>query len=538
MPELIPRPYQAQAIAAVKLALKSKKNALLVGPCASGKTAMFSMIVQWLRKYDRTCLILLDREVLAAQTALRLREYLGEIPGIACASLKSKNLREPITVASRQTMAPMLKNGHKGVSYNIVIIDECHLASSKRGQYIDIINRLRENYPETRILGCTATPYRLAGGPIYGQKNSLFDCVDYRIGAADLLDAGYICPLTWKIRQSDLLAELDKVEKTASGDLDENQQAAVLEQPRFITGVYDVWRQWAQDRKTCIYALNITHGEAIRDVFRAAGVRCWIIHSRMKIHDVRRAIREFTVENGVMINIGILTIGSDIPSISAIILARRTLSTALHFQIVGRGQRIHPGKADCLVLDVAGNWFIHGPDVDNPLSVTMEDSEPSERPLKICPMCETGTSVQTKTCPSCGFLFPMAESDPDAPDQTKIKDAGDPGKLVEAVPFKIEIADQATYRYHLARNKTVPTVEAAYKIPGRGWVRQWLCPQHASFAAKLAKWHWTRLGGKYPIPVSVAEWIARAPDELPRRVKIVLDDSGGKYPVIKRVGVV
>jgi superfamily II DNA or RNA helicase len=497
---------------------------------------MFSRIIQWLREYDRTCLVLLDREVLAGQTALRIRDYLGEMPGVACASLRRKNLSFPITIASRQTMAPMLKNGHKDIKFNIVILDEAHLVSHKRGQYKDIIDRLRDNYPDTRIFGCTATPYRLQGGPIYG-PGKLFDQIDYKITAAELLEAGYICPLKWKYRASDLQAQLDQVEKMASGELNEAQQAAVLEQPKFIRGVYDIWRQYAEDRKTCVYALNITHAEKIQEVFRGAGVKTWIIHSKMKIYDVRAAIREYTEGSGVMINVGILTIGSDIPSINAIILARRTLSTALHFQIVGRGQRISPGKTDCRILDLCGNYFIHGPDVDNPLSVTMDDDHAPKQAYKICPICETATGMQTRTCPDCGFKFPMAEIE-EFERQGKLRDAGDPGELVDAVPFSIEEAHYIKYvKHRVGHGESVCAFYYGVPPVGKFIGRQYLFTDYRFGKTNVDKsrYYWFNLGGKYPAPKNPSEWIARA-EELTGHATVTLDVSGKKgSAIIKKV---
>ena len=56
----------------------------------------------------------------------------------------------------------------------------------------------------------------------------------------------------------------------------------------------------------------------------------------------------------MLANCGVLTEGFDEPSLDRIIIARPTRSRTLFTQMVGRGTRPYPGKADCLVIDVVG----------------------------------------------------------------------------------------------------------------------------------------------------------------------------------------
>lgn len=535
-PTYTDRPYQASAIPAIKDALIAKQYVLVVAPCAAGKTYIAARVAQWMLEHDRTTLMLLDREVLAAQNAIRFEQYLGVRPGVACSSLGRKDMGRAITIGSRQTVAPMLRNGAATYKCSLVIPDEAHLIG-RRGQFPEIFKTLLANYNKTRFLGFTATPFRLKSGPIYG-PGKMFDAIDYKITAKELLEPDingdvWLTPLRWKIRESDFLRQLDQVSITSTGELDEKQQAEVLEQPTFVAGVYDIWAEYFRDLKTCIYGLNIKHAEAINAVFNARGVRTWIIHSKLK--DVRKPIAEFTAcapNEGVMINVGMLTIGSDIPSMQGIIMARRTESTSLHYQIVGRLQRLFPGKLFGLVADLCGNRNIHGDDVDNPISITMGDSEPVEQARKVCPLCETLVGLQTKTCPDCGFKFPIESEQP--PEQKKIRDHGPVGKLVDAVPFKIDYATEAHYHFNQVDPARKPRVECVYLCQGR-WVRQYLYPeaQKDSFPWKWAGWYWTGLGGKWPRPGNAAEWVKRA-GELATKLKIIIDDAG-KVPVVKRV---
>ena len=507
---------------------------LLTAGCAAGKTVIFCEVVSWLRAHNRRALVLVDREQLVSQTAARLQEYIGEPVGIACRAVaRHHGLHRPVVVASRQTLAPLMRNGNANYRVSLLILDEAHLATSN--QYTELIERLRANHPDMRILGCTATPWRMFGGPIYGQKNSLWDRVDVRITTAELLDQGYLAPLTWKVRQSDFLAQLDRLEKSASGEIDEEGQARVVSQNTFIEGVYEAWVKECANRKTIVYALNIAHAEAISKLFEAKGVPAWVIHSKLTPWRVHYAISEFSRGSGVIVNVGILTIGSDIPSVTAIILARRTLSTALFFQIVGRGMRLYAGKSDCRIIDLAGNALIHGIDPDNPV-IEIEESERKPQ-IKICPMCETAASMQAKTCPSCGFAYPIGPV-PVGPvpvgEQKKIEDQGAVGELVDFRGFAAKRCEIYRYTYHLGAGRQIPTVEVTYRTEA-GMIREWLCPQHpeGAFPQRKAKWRWFALGGKWPVPATVREWIERS-GEMTREALVTIDESG-RYPIVKKV---
>lgn len=527
------RPYQAEADNAIKSALIRKKNVLLTGPCACGKTVIFSSITDWLHGYGRTVLILLDRENLVVQTAKRVSDYIGEWVGIACSSVSShRDLSRPVVVASRQTLAPMMKNGAKGFRRSLTILDECHLVG-RSGQYRDILDQLYENYPDMRLFGTTATPYRLSGGRIYGKPDSLFDQIDFKITTTELLEQGFVVPLEWKIRKSDLNAQLDLVRRSSTGDLNEAEQFKVLGRDTYVKGVFDVWREQCQGRKTAIYALNIEHAQLIQSVFESEGVSTWIIHSKLSTKQVNRCVKEFTASgNGVIINIGILTIGSDIPSISAVILARRTLSTALFFQIVGRGSRLSPGKADCLVIDLCGNALIHGNDPDDPIRNEREEKKWEGEPrIKVCPMCETGTHLAARVCKHCGFEFPYEEKEPE-----EIKDTGDKPELIDFKGFTRVECDHVRYFIHPPKYGKPPTIRAEYRRLGAVVGKQWLCPQHTkgSFPQQKAGRYWRELGGKWPVPASVVEWIQRCAKELEHRLELTVNYAG-QYPEVKKV---
>jgi DNA repair protein RadD len=517
------RQYQKEAVNAIIDTLHTKKTALLTAPCAAGKTIIFCEIIKHFISKNKRCLVLMDREQLVSQNAKKISEFISDDNiGVACASVQArKEVGKQVVVASRQTLIKLIDGG----IFDLVIIDEAHLFNQEGGQYLEILEKLKGNNPDIRLFGCTATPYRMTGN-IYGD-DKLFSKRDFQITTEELIHEKFLVPMIWKApKNSKLYEELKKIKRNSTGELNEKQQFGILQNEIYIDQVYQNWMKHASNRKTAIYALNIQHAELISKVFREYGVQTWLIHSKMPIDTVRQNISDFKSGNGVIINVGILTIGSDIPSIECIMLARRTLSTSLFFQIVGRGARLSPEKKDCLVLDLCGSSYLHGVDPDKPIVQVVGDGEKKDAKLKLCPMCEFLVGMATKRCPGCGFEFPIEEKE-----ESDVAETGD----VELEDFRgIETfeCNRINYFYHKNIHKPIPTVRAEYDIQGLK-VKQWLCPEHSGFAQRKAGWYWTNLGGKFPRPRTVKEWLARA-GELSRSVTLTVNFLT-RFPEVKNV---
>ncbi len=534
------RDYQQNALDIIKKALKIKNNCLIVQPCAAGKTVEFVAVVDWLIKNNRTCLILLDRKNLIKQTYDRINSYLGidDKTEIICSTLsKKKDFNKQIIVASRQTLCPLLEKGFK-IKINLLIIDEAHFINEKEGQYKKIIDSLRIVHPDIRILGCTATPYRMKTGYIYGE-NKTFNAVDYKTTTQELIDKNWLCPLKWKVRQSDLNSYLDKVKISSNGELNEKEQAEILEKSKYIKAVYDIYCDYYTNRKTAIFALTIKHAQLIADIFKSNGVNAFVIHSKLKDNDIDTAIKNFSdTPNSVIINVGILTIGSDIPSITGIILARRTRSTALFFQIVGRGARLHEGKTDCLITDMCGNWSIHGNDPDNPIVIIEPNKEPK---LKLCPKCEALNNMNAKICVDCGFEFPSLEKDKVKINKPEVETKKKPeiidldGKISKKNKIINIESDRIAFKKHIAIGKATPCLKIEFYKGFKYLGHCFVFPEHTG-SKKLAqktKKTWFDLGGFGEPPKTVDDWIKKRIDLLYRCWLTI--DKAGEYPEIIKI---
>lgn len=434
------RPYQEEALAAVMEAMGRQKYVLIQAGTGAGKTILFSSIIQkCMREYNMRIAVVAHREILVRQAyekLLRVAPEAENYVGLACSSVsKDIDLDRPVIIGSPQTLANRL-----GVCrpVNLVIIDECHRVPprNEHSQYGDMLAKLEAYYPPLRIIGVTATPYRLGHGYIYGcqcRKGSVnwWPSLTCSISIGTLQDAGWLVPLHAKeaVDMDDALSCV----RTSKGEFDTHELAALMGKPVHITNAVTAYEKYAQDRRhVVVFAVTIEHAERLCEAFAAAGYRSGVVHSRMPKAERDNVLRGF--DDGsirVVCNVGVLTEGWDSTGVDCMLMCRPTMSPALFVQMVGRGLRLHEGKADCLLLDLSGNCARHG-SPDNPV-VTWSDgtkkAKSKERQMKTCPDCEELVSPDARECPGCGYEFPHAELVEARKDNVEMRDvlfAGSP----------------------------------------------------------------------------------------------------------------
>lgn len=90
--------------------------------------------------------------------------------------------------------------------------------------------------------------------------------------------------------------------------------------------------------KTLIFAVNQMHAETLFSEFRNAGILCdYVVSSKPGSQQIIHQFKEN--ELTVLINVQILTEGSDVPDIQTVFLTRQTNSNSLLMQMIGRGLR-------------------------------------------------------------------------------------------------------------------------------------------------------------------------------------------------------
>ena len=410
--EITIRPYQEEAVRTIAAALEQKSAVLIQAPTGSGKTIIVCEIIRrYLSEYPTLKIgIIAHRLELVTQAMEKLLKVWPEgakSAGYACAGAGKVEVDKRIVIGSIQTLVRRtLKD-----PFDWLILDEAHRLPglNKKSSYRQLLVKTLELNPNLRVLGVTATPFRMNHGYIYGSEcrhdqNNLFPALDYAIDMNDLINAGYLSP--WRAKQPvDIGKELKRV-KVKLGDYDSSQLNDILVKDRHMRSVVEAYQLYGEGRKHClVFAVTIEHAEKLAEFLKENGYKTGIVHSLMDLASRRDVLTKFKDgEINFLANVGVLTEGWDSPHVDLIIMCRPTKSTGLFVQMFGRGSRICPGKKDVLILDMVNNFRTHG-DPAHPVVRWKKQKGKEEPPLKHCPECHEIVPLSARACPFCGYEF-------------------------------------------------------------------------------------------------------------------------------------
>jgi DNA repair protein RadD len=389
------RPYQQDGLARVLAAYKAgARSVLCVLPTGGGKTSLFCSLAA---SMTARVVILVHRRELATQAANRLREF-GVSYGLIMAGEKPTPYAR-VQIASVQTLVR-----RQAPPAALVIADEAHLSTAQTWQEI------LEQYPRAKILGVTATPWRLGGKPLIGAYDSSVVVSTPR----ELRDQGFLSSYNGF---SYLAPDLSGVAKVGD-DYNQQQAGAAMQQSAVVNDVVEQWQAHASTLSTVVFAVTVEHSKQLTAQFIAAGVRAEHLDGSTAIEQ-RRAILA-RVESGatqVLCNVGVAVEGLDIPRLKCCVLARPTMSLARAIQMMGRVRRPWQGVT-ARIHDHAFVIGRHGlPDADRDYSLHAKNEDPP--PLRRCPECLAtydASETEDGSCPVCAFKAPVEISERNGPE--------------------------------------------------------------------------------------------------------------------------
>ena len=416
------REYQTEVIDTLIRETESGAHDSLVAlPTGAGKTIVFSLLLKQLYSDGFTGLrasILMHRRDLVKQTDEKLRSVWADAPvGIACGTLCDVDIEKPITVGTVQTL---YRRRDLLPPADLVIIDEAHrLAPKGEGEhYRKCLEMMREKNPDFHLIGFTATPYRTNSGMIYDREEIGGEKWFTRppvvsMSISDLQQQGYLCPVRGMMAKTKSSGQLEydlKAVKKTAGEYNLGQLSEVMSQEIHVESAVFAYQEFGEARKPAIvFGVDIEHARKLADAFQAVGHEAVAVHSKQptkKRDRIIAAAHDGEIE--ILVNVGILTEGFDLPPTELILLARPTLSPGLYVQMIGRGTRIAPGKTNCLVLDLAGNFgrFGHWSNPRLPKKITEGDESVNNIPeFKECTACGEILPIRASVCTQCGYVF-------------------------------------------------------------------------------------------------------------------------------------
>ncbi len=248
----------------------------------------------------------------------------------------------------------------------IIVIDEAHHAVAPT--YRTIIEKIRKARPDAKLLGLTATPIRSADREtemlwkLFESNKPVFE-----LTMSQLISSGTLAKPVPKTIETNVDIEtiIDDKEIAHIQRLHEMPESLVTKIARTNTRNDLIVDEYVNNAnkygKTIIFALNGIHCMALDDAFKARGIKSGFVYTHNK--DNATTIERFRDNNhpdhiDVLININMLTEGSDIPDIQTVFLTRPTQSDVLLMQMVGRGMRgIDAGGTETVnIVDFCDKW--------------------------------------------------------------------------------------------------------------------------------------------------------------------------------------
>ena len=348
------RPYQREAVEAAVSYLKSesKYNAIEVLPTGAGKALVIANVA---KELGAPTLIFQPSKEILEQNYEKLLSY-GYRASIYSACMGQKKISN-ITFA---TIGSTFRKADLFKEFPYVIIDEAHCVNPKRGMYSTFLKQLEG----TRILGLTATPYRLVtdgfGGSILKfltrTRPRVFRDVIYHVQNRDLFEAGYLARLQY-VSSNHFDRSRLKLNSTGA-DFDDQSVRNYYRDSKFPDMVVDViTREMGTRRNALVFTRFVEEAEYL--VSRVPGAA--IVMAETPKAEREKLISGFrSGQIKVICNVGILVLGFDYPELETIIIATPTMSLARFYQMIGRGIRPHPAKECTEVVDLCGNLKLFG----------------------------------------------------------------------------------------------------------------------------------------------------------------------------------
>lgn len=586
------RDYQQEAVNSTYTFIQETagKNACVVIPTGGGKTPVIATFCKdAVLNWNSRVLVLAHVKELLQQTARTLQALCPTVSvGVYSAGLKRRDTDHAVIVAGVQSVYDKAQQLGR---FDLVIVDEAHLIPpSGDGMYRSLIDDLIELNPDLRVIGLTATPYRLGSGLICGDDRLLHE-ICYEVGVKQLINQGYLSPLTGKAAVSEIATEHLKIER---GEFtDESAGAAFADV--VSAAAAEVVERTAFRKSVLVFCQTVEHAQRVAQLIRyqvvefkedvvdcltpavsefgligdqkdlsdhrlpiiadwledrqlpVLALRAWLVTGNMVVGEVygdtdshTRAAMIERFRTGSMkylVNVNVLTTGFDAPNVDAVCLLRATVSPGLYYQMVGRGFRLCEGKANCLVLDFGQNIKRHGP-VDA-IKAKLKGGNSKQREAggddeggKVCPECRTVAAVNQAVCLDCGHQF-VAERV--GPKHERTADDEEPVSDNRPKTEQKEVLN-VTYRVHTKKNADAgapKTMRVTYQTAMNEWVSEWVCVEHTGFAKDKARKWWSRRCD-FPMPQTAVEAVQYAEHGLlaPAVRITVKTKPGSEFPEI------
>lgn len=361
------RPYQESARAAVHAQWQTVDRTLLVLPTGCGKTIVFSAIARDVVEAGGRVLILAHRGELLDQAADKLYRATGLRAAVEKAEQESHDSLFQVTVGSVQTlMRPARLARFAEDHFTHIIIDEAHHALAESYQ------ASVRYFAGAKVLGVTATPDR------NDRRNlgSYFESLAFEFSLIQAIRDGFLAPI--RALSIPLQIDLSGV-SMQSGDFKASDLDDAL--APYLGQIAKEMAEHCRARKTLVFTPLVATAQKFAAMLAAQGFAADWVSGDDPDRAQKLGAYAAAGPGAVLVNSMLLTEGYDDPATDCIVCLRPTKSRPLYAQIVGRGTRIHPGKADLLLLDFL--WMSDRHELCRPAHLVADTAEEAKALTKM-----------------------------------------------------------------------------------------------------------------------------------------------------------
>ena len=489
------RSYQTEAVGSIYSYFATQfGNPLVAMPTGTGKSIVIARFLQSVFHHypNQKIMVLTHVKELIEQNHAKLMAVWPNAPaGIHSAGLKKRDTLNQIIFGG---IASVAKKWAEFGCVNLILIDEAHLVSpNDETMYRSFIEGLKSINPHLKIIGFTATPWRLGQGRL--TEDGIFTDVCFDITGLNafnrLIAEGFLAPLIPK--KTKMLLDVDGVHMRGGEFIQGELQNAVDKEEITSVALREAMECGYDRKHWLIFCSGVDHAIHTAEMLTLMGIPCGAVHSKMKDSERDQIIADFkSGKLRAVANNNVLTTGFDMPGIDLIVMLRPTASPVLWVQMLGRGTRpfecAEYKKENCLVLDFAGNTKRLGP-INDPVIPRKKGQKGGEAPVKLCEACGTYNHASVRYCggsphPSpegCGHEFPI---------MTKLKQEASTAELIKGDAPIVEVfkIDHITYTKHQKVGKP-DAIKVAYYC-GFQHFEDYVCLEHEGFASRKARMWW------------------------------------------------
>ena len=353
------RTYQQTDYAKIENAMVEHKAVLLSAACGYGKSVLIAHLSNTL---NGRVLVLTHRQELLTQNSKLMEDYAV----LDAKTKKTEPLRNAKTVVCMaQTIVRRLEKFGSGYAgdFDTIIIDEAHL---------DFFAKVYNLLPHYNRIGLTATP-------IINKKETKkiddqemvrtlsmadeYDTIIQGIGELELIELGYL------VKDVNVMLKppnLDKLKNSNSNPDGYSSESLndVFGNHASISTLYEAYEKYGKGQKTIVFnpttKTNLATYEYFKNKIGEDKVR---LFDSVNETDYSRSetVEWFkSIDDAVLLNVGVFSVGFDVPELKVILFNKKTKSLQLYLQIAGRGSRPAPDKISFLFVDMGLNIEEHG----------------------------------------------------------------------------------------------------------------------------------------------------------------------------------